>query len=73
MEIEMVQKSDVLTQVVATCDGVRLEFTSWRSGPWEVYDHPRAWRGMPRYIGILPFETGIKLDGVLARRARAAA
>lgn len=41
--------------------GRRFEFARYQGGAWEVYDHPKAWKGTPRFVGNLPTETGAKL------------
>lgn len=61
-----------LFSVEATVDGARFEFTSFRGQAFEVYDHPKSYKGLPRYVGILPADTASKLYGLVARFDRAA-
>ncbi len=61
-----------LFTIEATVDGKRFEFTSFRGQAMEVYDHPKSYNGMPRYVGTMPQETATKLYGLAARFERAA-
>lgn len=45
--------------------GEKLEFTSFRGGPVEVYDFPKAWKGIPRQVGYLTQEQGSKLAAIV--------
>ena len=65
--IQSVTRNATLTTVHTVVDGKRFEYTSHNGGAWEVYDHPKAWKGVPRFIGYLPPDTGCKLDAVLLR------
>lgn len=59
-----------ITDVVETCERRRFEFTAWRGGPFEVYDYPRTWGGVARFVGHLPATTGEQLVDVLLHRGR---
>lgn len=67
MKIEEITYSEKLVRVFAVCGGKRYEFTSFRSGPVEVYDFPRSWRGVSRQVGYLSADTAAKLRTVLQR------
>ncbi len=54
-------------EVRATCDGKRFDFVSFRQGAFEVYDYPRSWKGLPRFVGYMSPDQGIKLRNVLQR------
>jgi hypothetical protein len=68
MQILDATKNGRITQIHVMVDGVKLEYTRFRGGPWEVYDFPRSYRGVPRFVGHLPAETGEKLDVILIRK-----
>lgn len=48
--------------------GEKLEFTSFRGGPIEVYVFPKAWKGIPQHVGYLSQEQGSKLAAVVLRQ-----
>lgn len=53
-----------IRSVEAEVDGEPFEFTSFDGGPWEIYDHPSSYRGLPRYAGQLPSSTAAKLEAM---------
>ncbi len=58
--------------VYATIDGARFEFARFAGGAWEVYDHPKAWAGSPRFVGYMSPEHGAKLLALVERHVRQA-
>jgi hypothetical protein len=49
-------------------DGNRFEFTHHARGKGvEVYDHPKRWGGIPRFVGYLPEEQVTKLREIVVR------
>ena len=65
MQIESVGFGKEIVQVFAREGKQRFEFTSFRGGPIEVYDFPKAWKGIPRQIGYLTQEQGSKLGAIV--------
>jgi len=64
---EVVETPD-LVMVDATIDGARYQFAAHKGGAFEVYDYPKSWKGVPRFVGYLPKETSTTLfDGLIAR------
>lgn len=68
MDITSVSETPDILTVHATIGGQRYEFTAWRGGVFEVYDYPKARRGVARYLGHLPTETAGHLVCVLRRK-----
>lgn len=68
MKIQSARRHGVTTTVHVTVDGKQFEYTSFNGGAWEVYDYPKSWRGVARFLGHLPAETGSKLEAILRRR-----
>lgn len=60
-------RSGSLRNVLAEVDGAPFEFSSFDGGPWEVYDHPRSYRGVPRFAGYLPASTAAKLEALSSK------
>lgn len=57
MRIQEVVETPDLVRVDATIDGVRFQFAAYKGGAFEVYDYPKSWKGVPRFVGYLPKET----------------
>lgn len=53
-----------IRSVEAEVDGKPYEFTSFDGGPWEAYDHPSSYEGLPRFVGHLPAHTAEKLEAM---------
>ena len=65
MHITSVTRTATLTQAYVTIDGKRFEYTSHKGGAWEVYDFPKSYKGVPRFVGYLPEHTGAKFATLL--------
>ena len=70
MDITHVAETTDLLQVLATIEGERFEFTAYRGGDVEVYSFPKAWKGVPRFVGRLPPAITGHLFAVLQRQGR---
>jgi len=68
MNIDRVHESPDLLTVHATIGGQQFEFAAWRGGAFEVYDYPKARRGIARHLGYLPEATAGHLVCVLRRK-----
>jgi len=76
MKIDRVAMSDKIEQVYATStwrDGrghlkeTCFEFTSFQRGEVEVYDYPKSWGGLARFLGYLTAFDAYKLAIVVER------
>ena len=67
MRIQNVTETRDLVTVDATIDGKRYQFAAFKGGAFEVYDYPKTWRGLPRFVGYLPKETSTALFDGLCR------
>lgn len=57
-------------RVWATISGREYEFTKLDAGSlFEVYDRPKSWGGLPRFLGYAPAEAGSKLLSIVGRQA----
>lgn len=65
MEIKSVKRTATLTTAMVTIDGKRFEYISHKGGAWEVYDYPKGWHGVPRFVGYLPEYTGRKFETLI--------
>lgn len=65
MNITEVKRTATITTALVTIDGKRFEYTSHKGGAWEVYDYPKNWKGVPRFVGYLPEHTGRKFETLL--------
>lgn len=68
MNITSVKRTAALTSALVTIDGKRFEYTSHKGGAWEVYDYPKSYNGVPRFVGYLPEHTGNKFATLLRGR-----
>lgn len=66
MEILSVSRGAV-TRVMARVGRKTYEYTSLGGAAFEVYDFPRAWKGVARHLGWLSGATSLKLFTVLDR------
>jgi hypothetical protein len=61
-------------RIFATVSGREYEFVRLdRDSAIEAYDHPKAWGGIPRFVGYLPAVQAAKLLDVATRAVRAVA
>lgn len=68
MRIQEITETPDLVLVDATIDGARYQFAAHKGGAFEVYDYPKSWKGLARFVGYLPKETSTLLfDGLIAR------
>lgn len=68
MRIQEITETPDLVIVDAIIDGARYQFAAHKGGAFEVYDYPKSWKGLTRFVGHLPKETSTLLfDGLIAR------
>lgn len=61
MNITSIKRRVGFLQILATINGAAFEFVSRNAEEFEVYDYPKTWRGVPRYVGAMNDETSAKL------------
>ena len=67
MRIVDVTETPDLVLVDATINGAKYQFAAHKGGAFEVYDYPKAWKGLARFVGYLPKETSTTLFDGLCR------
>lgn len=67
MKIRSVNQAPGLIQVLAEVSGKKIEYTSQGGNAWEVYDFPKSFRGLPRFVGRMPADKGAYIVSILER------